>query len=133
MNVVIDTNVIVSGLLNPNGLPTSILNLFFQDSVRLLIDNRIIEEYKNVLLRPKFMFNKTDVYSLIDYIERTGQYIFAKPTFSQFTDPHDKKFYEVGIDGNAMFLITGNSKLFPAEHWIVSPKAFINEIAKGTT
>ncbi|MBI5166106.1 MAG: putative toxin-antitoxin system toxin component, PIN family, partial [candidate division NC10 bacterium] len=51
--VVYDTNVVVAGLLNPDGLPALLLDLVFQRRVRLFISAQILEEYEGVLLRPR--------------------------------------------------------------------------------
>ena len=47
MKVVVDTNVIVSALLNPNGPPAKILSLILNGKAKLLYDNRILFEYIN--------------------------------------------------------------------------------------
>lgn len=58
MNVVIDTNVIISGLLNPKSVSGQIINLILHEKLTLLFDNRILEEYREVLNRKN-----------LDYIE----------------------------------------------------------------
>ena len=53
MRIVLDTNVLVSGLLNPNGTPGRILDLILGRYLTLLYDDRIIGEYSDVLARPQ--------------------------------------------------------------------------------
>ena len=53
MKIVLDTNVLVSSLLNPDGSPAKILNLILSEKIILLYDNRILNEYYDVLKREK--------------------------------------------------------------------------------
>ena len=46
MNIVLDTNVIVSALLNPHGTPAAVLTLVLQQETVLCYDNRIMVEYR---------------------------------------------------------------------------------------
>jgi putative PIN family toxin of toxin-antitoxin system len=56
IRVVYDTNIIVSGLLNPEGIPSFLLDLAAQGYIRLFLSEKILKEYKEVLMRPKFRF-----------------------------------------------------------------------------
>lgn len=49
MKIVVDTNVVVSGLLKPQSNPAEILNLILSRQVVLCADSRIINEYREVL------------------------------------------------------------------------------------
>ncbi len=53
MRIVVDTNVLVSGLLNPYGSPGRILDLVLSGRIQVLYDDRILEEYQDVLARPQ--------------------------------------------------------------------------------
>lgn len=128
MNIVLDTNVIISGLLNPKGLPGKIINLLLAEKITLLFDNRIIEEYYNVLIRKKFGLSRNIVDPLIDYIKSEGDFVVAEPIHLKFEDEDDKKFLEVAISGNAEYLITGNKKHFPAADFIVTPREYFNSL-----
>ncbi len=125
MNTVIDTNVLVSGLLHPERIPAAILSLLLNGKIIPLYDNRIISEYADVLSRKKFGFSKETVYPLLDYIQNEGIFVPASPVQKRFTDDGDKKFYEVAISGNAQYLITGNKKHYPKDSLIISPADFV--------
>ena len=127
MRVVLDTNVLVSGLLNPNGPPAAILNLLVNAKLELLYDSRIIQEYIEVLHRAKFGFDSDRIDALIDYLQAEGDYISAEPTTHPFRDEYDRIFYEVMITGEADYLITGNSSHFPKEDRIKNPREFLTE------
>ena len=125
MRVVIDTNVIVSALINANGIPARILSSILNGNVNILYDNRIIFEYTDVLSRKEFGFNAEIISDIMDYIKHEGEYINADQLKEKFVDETDKKFYEVYKSGKAQYLITGNIKHFPKEHKIITPKKFI--------
>jgi putative PIN family toxin of toxin-antitoxin system len=125
MNVVVDTNVIVSALMNTNGIPAKVLSLLLNGKIKILYDNRIIFEYVDVLSRNEFGFSKEIVNDLIEYFKRSGEYINAEYIKIFFSDETDKKFYEVYKSGKANYLITGNTKHFPKEDAIITPKDFM--------
>ena len=125
MKVVVDTNVIVSALMNINGIPARILSLILNGSVKLLYDNRIIFEYVNVLSRREFGFSGEIINDMIDFFKRDGEFVNADHLKIHFSDEADKKFYEVYKCGTAQYLITGNIKHFPKEDTIIIPKDFI--------
>lgn len=130
MKVVLDTNVLVSALINPKGMPTKILNLILNERLTVLYDNRIMSEYIEVLSRKKFNFSHEMVEPLIDFIKYEGEFIASEPLKTYFVDEDDKMFLEVAVSGNAEYLITGNTKHFPAENNIVTPKIFIEKKAE---
>jgi len=130
MKIVLDTNVLVSALINPKGMPAKILNMILNGKLITLYDNRIMGEYRVVLSREKFNFPTEIIEPLLDFIKYEGEFITSDPLKTNFTDEDDKMFLEVAISGNAEYLITGNTKHFPAEKYIVTPKVFIEEKAE---
>ncbi|GAB6088411.1 putative toxin-antitoxin system toxin component, PIN family [Spirochaeta dissipatitropha] len=126
MNIVLDTNVLISSLINPNGSPSSVLNLILNEQITILYDNRIIHEYRNVLSRKKFNFSNEIYEPLLDFIGDFGNFIVAEPLKMDFVDKDDLKFYEVAVSGKARFLITGNIKHFPDDSLIITPANFID-------
>ena len=127
MKVVIDTNILVSALLNAGSIPAQILNLVLNQKLQIQYNNPILQEYRNVLSRGKFAFDQASVVEpLIDFIRYEGELVVSEPNAEIFTDPDNKKFYEVFISGNSKHLITGNLKHFPTDPRILSPKDFID-------
>ena len=125
MKVVVDTNVIVSALMNINGIPAKILSLIINGKLKILYDNRIIFEYIDVLSRKEFGFSDEIINDMIDFFKHDGEFINAEYLKKKFSDEADKKFYEVYKFGEAQYLITGNIKHFPKEDNIILPKDFI--------
>lgn len=128
MRIVLDTNVLVSAVLNPNGAPARVLGSVLNRSVTLLLDNRILFEYEDVLRRERFGFPKVHVKALLDFVESEGEYIHAEAVEAPFDDDDDRRFYEVAVSGKADYLVTGNSGHFPKDKMIVSPRRFVDII-----
>ena len=129
MKVVIDTNVIVSGLLSPFGHSAQILQLLITGNINICYDARIFVEYSEVLNRPKFNFNREYVSTLIREIKLIGE---SSPGFSltqSLPDPDDDMFLEVALACNADCIITGNVNHFPKKLCggvkVFTPAAFI--------
>ncbi|MCD7727207.1 MAG: putative toxin-antitoxin system toxin component, PIN family [Ruminococcus sp.] len=126
MLVVIDTNVLVSALWSRNGAPAKIINMVLNGRLIPCYDWRILCEYREILLRPKFGFTQSEVNALLEWFESFGRSVVAEPCEESFIDESDKKFYEVAKFCNAT-LITGNIKHFPSKPNIVTVSEFLAE------
>ena len=130
MKIVLDTNVLVSGLLQPYGSPGQIVRMASSGVLELCHDSRILSEYREVLLRPKFTFQQKDVDALLELIKFCGHSVSAQPLEIAFPDPDDKIFLEVALSGRAAYLVTGNLKHFSTykrkEVKVVSPSDFLS-------
>jgi uncharacterized protein len=130
MKIVADTNIFVSGLLNPEGKPAQILNLILNQKLILLYDNRILHEYSDVLHRKKFKFPHYLIEPIIEFVKMDGVYIAAEPVKEKLPDESDTKFLEVASTGEATYLITGNTSHYPKIKIIKTPAEFIKIILK---
>ncbi len=139
MKIVLDTNVLISGLLTPFGSSGEIVRLVSAGALIIQYDSRILLEYQDVLYRPKFQFDILHIDTLLAYIKQNGQVISAGPLKKRLPDPDDEPFLEIAIAGRAACLITGNKKHSPKQPRqcikIFSPSEFINfyrKYNKGT-
>jgi len=112
MRVVVDTNVVVSGLLNPRGTPGRVVDLLLLGAVVPLVDDRILAEYHDVLRRPTFGFRARDVDTLLRFLRTEGEHVTAPPLRVASADPADLPFVEVAVAGAADALVTGNARHF---------------------
>lgn len=132
MRIVLDTNVLVSGLLTPFGSSGEIVRMVFSGELILCIDARILSEYKEVLNRPKFKCDENKIAILIDFIMQYGQVVLSSPLKRSLPDSDDEPFLEVAIAGNVKALITGNKVHYPPlsreDTEILSPSEFIELI-----
>jgi len=123
MLVVLDTNILVSAFWSKNGTPAKIIGLIQNRIITPCYDYRILEEYEEVLSRPKFGFDEWEIHDFLSQIKHDGMSIVAKAVDINFTDESDRKFYEVAKQCNAK-LITGNIKHFPTDGLVISPTDF---------
>jgi putative PIN family toxin of toxin-antitoxin system len=130
---VIDTNVIVSALLarNSGAATVKVLEAFFQGRIMPLVNDEIINEYRDVLHRPKFRFPKELVNSVIAAIEHTSISPGRTHSKEDFPDPKDAVFYEVALSKDDAYLITGNTKHFPHTPIVVTPAEMLEILERG--
>lgn len=129
--IVLDTNVLVSGMINAYGPPGRIVDLIREGLVDLVVDDRILAEYTEVLKRPKFhtYFHAGDVRDILVFIEQNAHYVVSIIQISDIPDSNDAPFLEVAVTAAAP-LITGNAAHFPAQYRnrtsIQTPSEFVS-------
>jgi len=132
---VIDTNVFVAALLtkNSDSATLKIYEAISDGLITPLYHQDILDEYTEVLSRPKFKFSKKRIEVLIDLIMKYGVEVYPKPTGEILTDMDDLIFYEVAMEkrDDDSYLITGNQKHYPVRDFIVTP-AEMMDILKST-
>lgn len=126
MLVVVDTNVLTSGLMTPFGKAARIIDMVLGGELHILYDDRVLSEYREVLLRPKFSFKEKDVDSLLAFIEAEGMKVTCTPIDYPHVDKDDIPFIEVAMAGKAEALITGNKRHFKGKSLnIMTPDEFL--------
>lgn len=130
--VVVDTNVIVSALIG-KGNPRRVLELLFSGKVTLCLSTAILDEYIDVLHRPKFSrFPDFLAYASLTLksLQSIAEFMEPKITLRVCPDPDDNKFLELAVATQARYLITGNKRHFPVGLFkgtqTVSPREFIS-------
>ena len=128
-NVVLDTNVIVSAVLTPAGNPAKIVNMGLDKSIQLNLCAEILAEYEEVLSRTEFDFSVEKRNTFMSGIKKSG--ILVEPSLSDIAipDEDDRVFYDTAKD-NAAILVTGNTKHYPAESFIMTPSDFLAFLEK---
>ena len=79
------------------------------------LDARVVAEYREVLLRPKFGFDRDAVATLLDYLDSSGELVAGRPLTTRLPDLDDEAFLEVALAANADCLVTGNLVHYPPE------------------
>ena len=107
---VYDTNIIISAALSPSGIPSSLFALAVDGTVQLYVSPVILEEYSEVLHRPKFELSEQVI---TDLMRRMTS---------------DNRFLECAQEAGAEYVVTGNKRHFPFPEFegikIVSPAEF---------
>ena len=133
---VYDTNVIVSALLKPGSIPASLVALAMEGSVRLFLTPEILEEYREVLKRPRFGFDPGAVEAFLHDIEKAAVLVYPAKRARSALDEPDNRFLECAEEAKAHYLVTGNKKHFPFSEFkgtqIVSPAEFAALIFPGS-
>ena len=130
MRVVLDTNVLVSGLITPFGPAGDIVRLLAAGVIRACYDARILAEYREVLSRPAFGITAERMEALIDQVRADGVLVTARPLAARLPDPDDEMFLAVALAAGATCLVTGNLRHYPDRSRrglpVVSPRRFLD-------
>ena len=130
---VIDTNVIVSSMLKGTSIPGIIVSKALDGPIIPLLNDEIIEEYRDVLSRNQFGLSKEAVDELIDNLKKRAIFLDRTETTEQFVDPDDIVFYEIVMTARnttEAYLITGNKKHFPVKSFVVTPREMLDIIGE---
>ena len=129
MRIVLDTNVLISGIITPFGNAARILDMIVLGEIHALYDDRILAEYLEVLYRPKFGFERDVIEEFLTLIESEGSKVGAIPLNEEMIDRDDIPFIETAITGLADVLITGNKRHFKGKSTrrikIMTPDEFL--------
>jgi putative PIN family toxin of toxin-antitoxin system len=115
IRAVIDTNVLVSGLLSPAGNPATVLLAVRRKQVRPCFSAAIFAEYAEVLARPKFAFDAEAIEALLAMLRDGGVMIVPAGLPPVLPDPDDAKFLQCAQAAGAECIVTGNKRHFPPE------------------
>jgi hypothetical protein len=136
IRAVVDTNILVSGLINQAGFPGQVLTAFRSGHFELITSIEINEEVLEVLNQPRIR----EKYHIGDRIFDIGAILYTQATLVEpkhrvnvSKDPKDNKFLEAALQGKAAYLVTGDKKdLLVLQEYkgirIVTPAQFIQLI-----
>ena len=128
---VIDTNVLVSSMLKGTSIPGIIVDKAINGPIIPLLNDEIIAEYEEVLLRNKFGFEDQDVKTLIRELKNRAVYLDRTESEEIFDDPDDIVFYEIVMTARTAvdaYLVTGNKKHYPVKSFVVTPREMLDII-----
>jgi putative PIN family toxin of toxin-antitoxin system len=128
--IILDTNVIVSSLIQKN-YPYLIVDHCIDGNALICISNAILEEYLEVLQRPKFTKFpdfKTNADFLITRLTEISETYEPKENLKIIQDEADNRILELAQISEADFIITGNTNDFTMKVFgktkIVTPKEY---------
>jgi putative PIN family toxin of toxin-antitoxin system len=132
LRLVVDTNIVVSAALRPDGLQRTVLLLAIIKPARLYVSNAILTEYRDVLSRPEFQIRKGLRQQLLDLIGKRAHFVYPVRAIQVANDPEDDKFIECADAARADYLVTGNVRHFP-KFWkntkVVTSREFLSLVA----
>ena len=109
-----------------------IVRSIFDGNITPIFNPDILNEYREVLLRPKFNLNPSDVEAFLIAFVQIGLSVEEVTDIPlSLPDPKDIVFYRVQKSIENAYLVTGNLKHFPQEPRIVSPADILLIMASG--
>ena len=134
IRAVIDTNVVVSGLISPAGNEALILLAVHQGLVHPCFCAEILDEYAAVLARPKFAFPPDEIAAVLDLFRSQGELFEPDVSAVASVDPGDTKFLQCAVAALADYIVTGNKRHFPESSYgvtrIVSAGELLDQITR---
>ncbi len=131
MTIVLDTNVLVSGIFW-KGYPRKIMESIFSGDIVIVITLDILNEYQRVGKELSIKFPEINIDELIDLI--TIKSILTMPIKLNekiCEDPSDEKFIECALASNTKIIVSGDKHLLNVKNYqnikIISPREFIEK------
>ena len=132
--IVLDTNMLVSGILSESGPSGQILDLALNRSLGLGTEPRILAEYRDVLARPHLALHQARVTQILDAVEKYGREVAALPWPYPMPDQDDEVFIATAHALGAI-LVTGNIAHYPqtsrADVPVMTPREFIDLLRRS--
>lgn len=136
MRAVVDTKVLISGLIRPRGPIGSVVALLREARFVAVVSPPILDEIVAVLSRPwlreKYGIDDAAVETFLRFLLLRAELVRPGTTIRRCRDPRDDKFLEAAVEGGATLLVTGDADLLSLaaveQVRIVSPAAFVREI-----
>jgi len=132
LRLVIDTNVVISAALKPDGLQRTVVLLAMSKPARWYVSEAIIAEYRSVMARPELKIRKSLRQQLLQLLKKRTQMITPSRLPQVTSDLADNIFVECADAARADYLVTGNQRHFP-QFWkktkVISSREFLSIVA----
>lgn len=138
MKVVVDTNVLISGIFF-GGTPGRIVEALKLGQLALAVSPSIINEYQRVGEDLESHYGELGAASLLTFLLARADVIDAPDLAEPVSrDPDDDKFLACAIAASVPLVVSGDRDLLTLRSWqgirIVSPRAFVDEyLTRGGT
>ncbi|MCL4853161.1 MAG: putative toxin-antitoxin system toxin component, PIN family [Bryobacteraceae bacterium] len=132
LRLVIDTNIVVSAALKPDGLQRTVLLLATTKPATLYVSEAILAEYQEVLARPELKIRRGLRQQFLQRIRSRSHSVKPSRALQVTKDSGDNKFLECADAARADYLVTGNQRHFP-KFWkktkMITSRDFIDIVA----
>lgn len=132
LRLVLDTNIVVSAGLKPDGLQRTVLLLALTKPARLYVSAPILAEYRDVLSRPEHKIRRSLQQQFFQLLLNRVHLVSPSKRLRVTSDPDDNIFVECADAARADYLVTGNQRHFP-KFWkktkIITSRDFIALVA----
>ncbi len=137
IKVVLDTNILISSLLRKNSIPHRIFEAAEQQVILLFTSPDILAEVEAVLSRPKLIkrtrMSQDERVKFIKTLRAISVIVDSSIEIPQLESDHDDtKFLACAIEGQAEYIVSGDSHLLDLKSYknipILSPADFIKQV-----
>jgi putative PIN family toxin of toxin-antitoxin system len=133
MRAVVDTNILVRAVLQPQGAAGPVLLRMRRGDYVLLYAEPLLEERVDVLgrqrIRDTYGVTDQDIRTVVALILLRGESVQVEERIVACRDPRDDKFLEVAVAGKADAIVSGDEDLLVLHPYagipILSPAAFL--------
>jgi uncharacterized protein len=133
LRLVVDTNILVSAALKPDGPQRTVLVLAMTRPARLYVSQSILAEYREVLARRELKIRRGFRLQMLQLIQNRAHLVHPARALQVARDPDDDKFLECADAARADYLVTGNPRHFPM-FWkstkVITSREFISIVAQ---
>jgi putative PIN family toxin of toxin-antitoxin system len=131
-SAVLDTNVVVSALLRPEGPPAAVIDLGFAGQFRWYISEPVSAEYGVVLARKRLGIDPRRAAKFFVDLYQAAVVVAPTRKLRECTDASDNKFLECALEARADYVVTGNARHYPERFQdirVVLPRKFLTVLA----
>ena len=131
MRVIIDTNVLISGIFF-KGPPYQILESWRNGHIKIVVSNSILQEYARTTRRISLKYPETDISSFFDLLTVKSEIVdeIIIPTAIS-SHKEDDKFLSCALSGKVPIIISGDDHLLRLHPFhkieILSPSLFLSK------
>ncbi|MDE3195670.1 MAG: putative toxin-antitoxin system toxin component, PIN family [Acidobacteriota bacterium] len=115
MRVVLDTNILISAAMKPDGLEARLIAMQAEGRIRAHLTDAILTEYREVLQREKFRAWRSQAETILATLTGTAVHVSPSDPAHACPDDDDNRFLECADAADAAFLITGNLRHYPIQ------------------
>lgn len=131
LRVVLDTNVLVSGLIML-GKPRELLSIIARREATLVLSKEILNEFTKVMRRNRLTEYVTEeqVERFIENIERIAKFVELESHLEVVNDPNDDIVINTAIDGRADLIVSGDHHLLSLKEFRRTKIASVDEAVR---
>lgn len=135
MRIILDTNVLVSGVFF-SGPPSAILSAWREGRVALVVSPEILDEYQRVVTDLSSRFPVSAAGPILDLIATHAEVLSAPPLPQQVCDdPEDDKFLACAIAGDVSCVVSGDQHLLRKTGYagieVLTPREFLGRLPQS--
>lgn len=135
MKVILDTNVLVSGIFF-GGPPFQILNAWRNQQLQLVFSAEILAEYQRVAVILGKQYSNVDLQPILDLLTVNSEIVAAPPLTDVVTnDPDDEMFIACALASETRIIVSGDKHLLDVDGYqniqVLKPRLFVDQHLAG--